>query len=131
MSHIHFSFETDAFVDSAESIARNINEIPGEALANWLADALRSSGFDVSEVWDEDHGWDFSLTHDGSNYLCACSIAADETSREGHVVLGKDRSLMDQIRGRNKLQMEDAVATAIAATLEESADVRNLESDVS
>jgi hypothetical protein len=128
MVNAHFAFETSGFSDSPEVIAQNVNGIAGRALANWLAGALKA-GFDVSEVWPEDHGWDFSVSHGGARYLCACSIEDGEGAgpREGHVSLAKSRSLGDRLLGRKLYQPDDAVTDAIRQALSGSPDVARLE----
>ena len=74
MPNDHFTFPTTAFRDTDDDLAQSVNAIHGRALANWLAAALSRQGCTVSEPWPEDHGWDFSITHAGAVYLCACSI---------------------------------------------------------
>ena len=123
----HFTFETDGFADDESVKAENVNGIVGAALANWLASKLQSAGFDASEVWPEDHGWDFSVENDGANYICACSIADEEGAPfEGHIGIGKSRSMIDRLRGRGKFAGDDKVAAAIYAALASSKDVDKL-----
>lgn len=123
----HFTFETDGFADDNIVKAENINGIAGATLAKWISLQIRSAGLVVSEVWPEDHGWDFSITHDGATYICACSIADEEGAPfEGHIVLGKSRSMMDRLRRRGKFARNDKVAEVIYAALEHSPVVDKL-----
>lgn len=118
MSYVHFAFDTPAFKDDAGTKAQNINELAGCALATWLAERLAVQGFKVSEIWPDDHGWDFSVTHDGRKFQCACSINDDEEPlADAHVVIGP------------KAAAGDPLAVAIAAELGASSNVQNLSVD--
>ena len=118
MSYVHFAFDTSAFKDDADTKSRNINELSGCALATWLAGRLGARGFEVSEVWADDHGWDFAVTHGGRKFQCACSINDDEEPvADAHVVIGP------------KATTSDALAAAIGAELGASSDVQNLSID--
>lgn len=124
MSMAHFAFETRGFVDPPEILAQNVNGIAGHALATWLSGELRREGIDASSVWAEDHGWDFSVAQDGARYVCACCVIVDDDPpHEGHVTLGKSRSMMDRLTGRGAQTPDDPVAGKIAAILAGSADI--------
>ncbi len=130
MSGPHYVFETSSFADDTATLAQNVNGIAGHALATWLASRLSAAGFDASAVWAEDHGWDFSVSHQGARYLCACSIEDDGTSpREAHVALEKMRSMADKLMGRNKYDPADPVAAEIGQALAASPDVAGLSTD--
>lgn len=130
MTDRHFAFQTTAFVDSAETLAQNVNGIVGESLAVWLAGELRKRGLDAGATWAEDHGWDFSLVHAGAKYLCACSIMEDEPpAREGHVIVHKSRTMMDRLTGRGKLAADDAVVAAVQDALANSGGVSGLSTE--
>lgn len=118
MGYVHFSFETAAFKDSPEIKAQNINELAGHALAQWLSAELKSRGFTVSQVWADDHGWDFGVSAGGSKFQCACSINDDEEPLgDAHVVLGP------------KAKPDNEIVAAVAAVLRGCNDVQNLEMD--
>lgn len=120
-------FQTAAFVDSADVLEQNVNGIAGHSLARWLVGALRKRGLDASEVWAEDHGWDFSVVHGGAKYLCACAISEDEPpAREGQVIVHKSRTMMERLTGKGKMAPDDAVGAAIQDALAGSADVTGL-----
>ena len=120
-------FRTAAFVDSADVLAQNVNGIAGHALATWLVGELRNRKLDASEVWAEDHGWDFSLVYGGAKYLCACAISDDEPpAREGQVIVHKSRTMMERLTGKGKMAPDDAVAEAVQAALLGRRDVTGL-----
>ena len=130
MTDAHFAFDTTAFNDSDDVRAQNINGIAGHSLATWLVQRLKSQGYKTSEIWDEDHGWDFYIYRGEATYLCACSIAEDDRPpHEGHVSLEKLRTLMDKLKRRNKYASTDDVVTDIASLLRSSDDVGNLSSE--
>lgn len=123
----HVSFKTSAFIDPPEVLAETVNGLAGHALADWLSRELKARGLDASAPWSEDHGWDFSVTHGGAKYVCACSLATEDGAPfEGHVAIGKVRSVMDKLRGRNAFDKADPVAAAIHAALAGNADVSSL-----
>ena len=127
MDGAQFTFRTDAFADEAERVAENVNGMAGHALATWLSDALRARGLDASGVCAEDHGWDFSLAHGGAKYICACLVNVDEGGpTDASVVVGKTRSFMDKLKGRNKYSADDAVVAAISEALRGDPRVREL-----
>lgn len=113
MSGAYFMFETSAFNDSAHTRAQSINGIVGHTLATSLMQELEILGFNVSDAWPEDHGWDFWTLQDEAHYLCACSIE----HKLGQVSLHKPRSLWDRISGKNKFTDDDAVACGVFAAL--------------
>ena len=127
MEAAQFTFKTDAFVDPPEKLKENVNGLAGHALATWISAEARKRGFEVSPVWAEDHGWDFSVAHGGVKYLCACIIQDDEAGvREGGVVVEKTRSFMDRVLRRNALAADDPVIAAMRAALGADASIREL-----
>lgn len=128
MSHSHFSFSTSAFDDSSEIRAQNVNGIVGHSLAARIAGGLKTQGINASEIWDEDHGWDFWISDEEAKFLCACSVIVDEgMPYEGHVSLEKQRTLGDRLRGRNKPSQNDGIFVAVQSLLSECDDVKDLE----
>lgn len=128
MSYAHFVCDTDDFVDPPDILAQNINGIAGHALESFLSWSLRDNAINASACFAEDHGWDFSVEHGGAKYHCACSLEGERPA-EAQVTIGKSRSLMDRITGRNKLDTEDAVVAAIRKALSSHSGVRNLRED--
>ncbi len=130
----HFVFQTAGFIDSSETLAENINGIGGHALALYLIGRLKQAGMDVSEVWPEDHGWDFSVNEGAAKYLVSCSLEREgEEAGEGgtqeteaHVSLTKFRSMTDKLFGRNAFANDDGVAHALHEALAASPDAKEL-----
>lgn len=118
MSYVHFSFATPAFKDQPEIKAQNVNEIAGHALATWLSQAIRARGFETSEIWPEDHGWDFSVSKGNSKFNCSCSINDDEEPMgDAHVTLG------------SKATPDHEIVVAVEELLRQSEHVKDLELD--
>ena len=133
MSYLHCHFETHGFSDSAATRAENINDISGHELAAWVAARLSEAGFDVSNVWPEDHGWDFDASQDEQSYLLACSLAEtdDGEPSEAHIVIRKSRSLIQWLRGENKIDHQDRLVRTLRKVLERHDDITAIEFDIS
>lgn len=113
MTHAHLAFELDGFDDPDEAVAENINGIHGKALGEHVARELSMRGYKVSDIWPEDHGWDFEATKGDRVYLLACCVLLsgdeepDQSSNEAHITWSRNRSFLDTLRGRNALNSED------------------------
>ena len=113
MPHAHLVFELDGYRDPHETVAENINGIHGKALALNVARELSLRGYEVSDIWPEDHGWDFEASKENRTYLLACCVLLsgdeepDQSSNEAHITWSRNRSLLDALRGRNALNAED------------------------
>lgn len=127
MNGAHFTFRTSAFSDTEDMRAQNINGIGGHSLASWLSRSLTQAGFAASEPWPEDHGWDFSVEHEGAKYLCVCALEdGEEGPQDGHVSVDRMRTFFDRLAGRNKFAAEDGVAAAIRNILAGAGEISNL-----
>jgi hypothetical protein len=119
MGYHHFTFDISGFRDSRETCAAAINGIHGHALAQWLTQQLNENGVSVSEIWNEDHGWDFFATDANSSYLCSCSLATGgDALDEGHVTICKQRSVFDVLFCRNKSSRNDAILITVRLLLD-------------
>lgn len=122
MAHAHLAFDLDGFEDPVETVAENINGIHGKALAEHVARELSRRGYTVSDIWPEDHGWDFEASKENRVYLLACCVALNgykqpnESRNEAHITWSRKRSILDALSGRNALNSED----------ESVADLRNI-----
>ncbi|MEL6373295.1 MAG: hypothetical protein AAFR04_04950 [Pseudomonadota bacterium] len=113
MAHAHLALELDEYEDSDQVVAENINGIHGKALAEYVARELSMLGYTVSDIWPEDHGWDFEASTENRVYLLACCVTLNgngqpnESRNEAHISWSRKRSILDALRGRNALNSED------------------------
>ncbi|MEL7049709.1 MAG: hypothetical protein AAFO75_12275 [Pseudomonadota bacterium] len=130
MAHAHLAFELAGFEDPDETVAENINGIHGKALAEHVARELSKLDYTVSDIWPEDHGWDFKASRENRVYLLACCVALNgneqpnDPRNEAHITWSRKRSLFDTLRGSNALNSDDesiADLRKIAAKLDAKA----------
>ncbi|MEO1281141.1 MAG: hypothetical protein AAFR75_00565 [Pseudomonadota bacterium] len=130
MAHAHLAFELAGFEDPDETVAENINRIHGKALAEYVARELSMLGYTASDIWPEDHGWDFEASKENKVYLLACCVALNgneqpnKSRNEAHITWSRKRSFFDTLRGSNALNSEDesiADLRIIAAKLDAKA----------
>ncbi len=131
MAFAHLSFGIPGFLDPEAVVADNVNALHGRALAEFLAAALAAQGYTASEIWPEDHGWDFGFERDNATYLIACNVIPDESgSNEAHVTWSRRRTLLDRLRGRNVLGAEDPSVAALRSIVSRLDGVTDLEFDL-
>lgn len=133
VSVAHYPFETSGFIDAPGVREARVNEHIGSmSLATWLSEALKKIGIDSSAPWGEDHGCDFSVTHQGKTYLCVCHTDDSDDglaapTRYAYVLLVRHRSLFDYVRGRNKASPNDPVAGLILDCLDGHPEITSVE----
>jgi hypothetical protein len=125
---IVFLFRTSRFKSIAPK-ANPVNEmIGGEELASWLAASLRDAGFAAVDPWAEDHGWDFTISHENNTYLIVSSRDLDETAETGGtpeylLQVELHRSFLDRLLGRRQSNREtDPVVAAVRSILAQQHD---------
>jgi hypothetical protein len=123
------TFRSSAFPAIAGEDEQTNPGIFGRALAQRLAEQLRSRGFEAGDAFAEDFGWCVAVKIPPSVVFVACASDAEVADRwkvfcfvEGGMIarlLGKDAG-------------EDALASVFAALarfLESSSDIRELEEE--
>ena len=114
----------------------NFNEIGGFTLCELLQSALKSSGFQVEEIFPEDYGWVFNASLGEINYFCSASVDPvdeDEPSQFGHFAnlnIESERSFFEKLRGRNKIDLNDPAVKAVQSALDNHTDVHDLKSSL-
>jgi len=103
----------------------------GEDVAGWLRERLRSEGWEVTEPDQEDWGWYVEASRDGASYTLGLGgIPNDEDggSDEGEwrVMVTKHRSLIDRLRGKNRLIEDEPILTLIESVLRSEPEHRNV-----
>ena len=129
---MRWEFTTEAFRDAPGVREENVNGIEGRGLAEALRTGLRARGLTPSEVWPEDHGWDFMVEAPDGAWLCVVSLdplndGEDRTTARtmcAIVQATKQRGLWDRLRGRNRESGDEAVPVALASILEGHSDLR-------
>lgn len=105
-----FRISTDSFTGKSPR-PNAVNElIGGDEIAEWLYKKLGTKGLQISEIWEEDHGWDFEVEYMGSGYLVACSCEFADlgvTESLHSVLIQYKRTLKDKLLGRNKSKKTD------------------------
>ncbi len=118
--------ETDIFKGTAPRPGAVNDLIGGDEMAAWLRRELKTRGIDASEVWADDHGWDFTIAHNGRTYLVVCSCDFEDVgtpAREFLVQVSLERSFFDRLLGRRKVDKErDDVLRMVRSTLAANPD---------
>jgi hypothetical protein len=119
--HVVIGVETDMFKGTAPRPDAVNDLIGGDEMAAWLCRELKSRGIDASEVWPDDHGWDFNVAHKGCTYLVVCSCDFEDLgapAREFIVQVSLERSLFDRLLGRRKVdRQQDEILQTVRSTL--------------
>jgi hypothetical protein len=109
MFHL-FRISTDSFSGKSPR-PHAVNElIGGDELAAWLHKMLTLESIQVSEIWEEDHGWAFELEFSGRKYLVVCHCEFTDlgvTEHQHSVLIQHKRTLIDKLAGRNKSDKND------------------------
>jgi hypothetical protein len=112
MTHL-FSFSTRRFDISIEP-ENDINPIPGHGVLTWIRGSLPQS-YATTEPQTEDWGWYFYAEAGGTKYLAGASGEPREAEPDVDwiVQLQTQPTLMDKLKGRNKLLAHDALSAEI------------------
>lgn len=101
-------FKTRMF-DITKERPNPINPIPGESLLLWLAEKTRGK-LSMSQPGAEDWGWYCYVDWNGRSYMLG-SCAYEEEDQGGPnewlLQIEKQRSLIERLRGREKLGPDD------------------------
>lgn len=124
--HVVIGVETDMFKGTAPR-PDAVNElVGGDEMAVWLHRELLTRGIGASEIWADDHGWDFNLTQKGCSYLVVCSCDFEDVGtpeQEFFVQVSLERSFFDRLLGRRKLDEEqDEILRMVRSTLAANPD---------
>ncbi len=126
-----FLFETNRF-NLSQVRPHFINDCCfGEDVAEWLSANLAEAGFTTIAPAQEDWGWYTEASRDGRSYFIAiggnaAEGAADPNEGEWRIGLDRHRTLMDKLRGRNRMTRDDPIVGVVRAILEQQPDFRNV-----
>lgn len=123
-------FKTSKF-DVSKERENSINPFYGHSLLDWLKSELKDS-VQISDPDEEDWGWYSELEYDGRNYMigaCADFERGDDPTAEIEWVfqLHKDRTLIEKILGKNKLDEADGCFALFKEFLECQPEIKELE----
>ena len=129
MAHL-FTFSSTKF-DITRETPNPINPIAGESVLQWLREELNDSLYESTAPETEDWGWYVYVNGAGASYLVGASAEATEPHRrvEWTIQVHKQRSLMDKVRGANKLTEDDPLSALIERIIRAGADVSDLDID--
>jgi hypothetical protein len=129
--HVDVLFDSNRF-NLSEVKAHFINPICfGEDLAGWLRIKLLERGIPTIEPDQEDWGWYIESTLGESDYFIAIGgnrddLSSDPNQGEWRISIEKHRSLLDRLRGKNKMVGDEPIVAIIREIFEGEADFKNL-----
>lgn len=127
MAHV-INFSSGNFDISGET-PNPINPLAGESLLNWLRGKLSATNCETTKPATEDWGWYIDVKAFGSSYLVGASADAHEpvvADVEWALQIHKHRSLMEKVRGKNKLAGDDPLSALIEKLLREEPGIRDV-----
>jgi hypothetical protein len=126
----HLITFTSAKFDVSSETPNPINPIAGESVLTWLRDELRSQGRDVTSPEAEDWGWYVYVRSAEGTYLVGASSDVDEPEpREWTIQICRERSALDKLLGRNKLNDVDALSLQIEGIIRRGAEAQGVQVD--
>ena len=126
----HLITFTSAKFDAASETPNPINPIAGKSVLAWLRDELRGDEREVTSPEAEDWGWYFYVQSAEGTYLVGASSDVDEPEpREWKIQVCRERSALDKLLGRNKLNDVDALSLQIEGIIRRGAEAQNVQVD--
>jgi hypothetical protein len=125
-SPIHFNFESSAFPPVPGEDEETNPNIFGRALSEWLAEQLRTKGFEVKRLVAEDFGRLIEVVHPGCKLYVAMANT-DQVGAEWRVFTFSEFGFIARLRGLPS--GAEAIAELMAALkkiLAASSQIRNL-----
>ncbi len=123
MTLVDIRFTTDRF-NLSEVGPDFINDCCfGEDLSRWLVAELDQRGIEANVIGMEDFGWANTARYQGMTYLLCVAGASDEDSEhpnrgEWHLILERQRTMWERLRGKAKITPEDPLVQQILALLQ-------------
>ena len=130
MAHL-ITFTTSRFDVGAEP-PNPVNPIAGHGVLAWVGEQLGTRGYQVTEPDYEDWGWYMLVDDAQEHYMVGASGDAEEQAAdvEWIVQVNRERTLMDQIRGRNKLADDDRLFALIEELVRAQDDMADIQVDL-
>jgi hypothetical protein len=122
-------FESSTFVITPGEDERTNPGIFGQALANWVADQLRTRGLQVGDVIAEDFGWCVPVRIKPYSVYVACASESEESS-QWQLFAFSEGGLLNRVLGKDsRAEALNSVFGAVKQALESSSDIRNIEEE--
>ncbi len=110
-----------AKLDPSKEPPNTINPIAGQSILVWLRDHVLASAHQSTEPDMEDWGWYIDVEVEDTWYMVGGigyeNEDDDSDEHEWLIQVHKHRSLMDKLRGRNKLEADDPLLVTIVGAL--------------
>ena len=92
----------------------------GEDFANWLKPELEKNDILVSDIYQEDWGWEIAcLDGEQGYYLGVGGISEDDSDLgEWRVMFTKRRKIIETLLGKNKISKSDRAVEIVKSILE-------------
>ena len=119
--HVLIHFKTDMF-NTRKERENPYNPIAGESILYWIYENVLDGRYEaVNDPDAEDWGWYITATHDDRNYMIG-GVAFDGDTEPGEtlewlVQIDKDRTFMEKLTGKGKIDKADTLVQAIYAGL--------------
>ena len=134
MNAIHILFETNRFNLSVAHDHFINPDCFGEDLASWVKSKLSERAIEPEGPDQEDWGWWLAFSYGGKKYFLAMNGTSennfqDKNRGEWRIIVEQERSLLERLRGRNKITKSDAVLELLQEILRREKDFRNVRTE--
>ena len=115
-------FETDNFNLTKEGEHFINPSCFGEDFAKWLKPELEKNNISVSDIYQEDWGWELACMDGEQRYYLGVGGISENGSNLGEwrVMFTKRRKMSDYLLGRNKPSKSDKTIGVVKSILEEA-----------
>lgn len=127
MAHL-IEFKTTRF-DPSKEPPNPINPIAGRSVLVWLRENLLPTATEPSH---EDWGWYMDVQYEGTWYLIGSICFEHKEDSVGPeydwmLQIHKNRSFLDKVLGRNKIQINDPLVTKIVRAIRADSTITDIE----
>lgn len=127
MAHI-IEFKTAKF-DPSKEPPNPINPIAGQSVLAWLRQSVLAT---ATAPEHEDWGWYIEVENEGAGYLVGSICHEVEEGASGPdrhwlIQIHKNRSVLDKLFGRNKLEANDPLVRKVVTALRSDAAIQDVQ----
>ena len=131
MNAFHILFKTDRF--NLSKVGEHFINLCcfGEDLAVWLRQKLTEQGIETSQPYQEDWGWELPAKSGTDSYYLCMSGNSDELpdrpdEGEWRIIVEKKRTIVQRIKARGKIKVDDEMLLWITETLKGNSGFRDV-----